>query len=99
MGGRHGSWGAGMRNVFDRIALAYIRRRLAHFQKLGDVHDKFADSVATLLSAEIERRHVLLAGWDAGIRACQQALAERELRAAAIEQFQSLEPEQLHYLH
>jgi hypothetical protein len=74
--------------ILDSIVLAYIRRRLARFRKRGDIADRFADRLTRVLWAEMQRRDKLLAGWDAD----EHAAAERERRAAAVENFQSFEP-------
>jgi hypothetical protein len=76
-----------MYRILDRIALAYIRRRLAGCKSRADSADRFADCVMELLSAEVERRNRTLAGWDA-------ARAEK----AAVEAFKSFEPEMKHGL-
>ncbi len=86
------------REILDSVLLALVSRRLAGFRKRGDSADRFSDGLVALLSAEIERRNKLFAGWDAELKAAEAERAERTRRALAAEKFQSFEPEEKHGL-
>lgn len=75
----------------DRLLLAIVRGRLAHFRRPGDRADRLGDRLIALLSREIARRNTELAGWDAEIRRHEQTAADRELRAAAEREYTSFE--------
>ena len=82
-----------IRRIFDRIALAYIRRRVARFRSRGDFADRFADCLTAALQAEIERRNRLLAGWAAELEAARATETAARRAREAVERFQSFEPE------
>jgi hypothetical protein len=78
--------------ILDYILLSAVRWRLARYRRLGDAADRFGDCLVAALSAEIERRNKLLAGWDAERTEAERTAAECAGRAAAEKQFQSFEP-------
>jgi hypothetical protein len=78
--------------MLDSVLLALVSRRLARFTRRSDFADRFADGLMAALSAEMERRNRLLAGWDAERTEAERTAAECARRAAAEKQFQSFEP-------
>ena len=80
-----------MRDLFDKIVLACIRRRLDDFRTQKDSSDRFADKIIALLQDEIQRRNRLYDGWDKKRQREIELIVDEARRQMAQERFERLE--------